>query len=87
MKRKKVNLSAVGRRNLSQAFSANLYENSRTGLFSSFRLPRGGMSNYFGEVIATGEKVILELSFCDEGLCGFMVIGDQKTELRPALQE
>jgi len=69
-------------------YLANVYEDGEGEKFEEleYEYDKKLFSIYFGEVIATGEKVILELSFCDEGLCGFMVIGDKKTELRLALQ-
>jgi len=70
-------------------YLANVYEGGEGEKFEEleYEYNKKLFSVYFGEVIVTGEKVILELSFCDEGLCGFMVIGDQRTELRLALQE
>ena len=41
----------------------------------------------YGEVLATGEPIILDLAFCEEGLCGYMLVGDKKYELRLAKQE
>src|SRR6056297_1643372 len=40
----------------------------------------------YGEVLATGDPITLDLAVCDEGLCGFMVVGDEKYELRLAKQ-
>lgn len=70
-------------------YLANVYENGEGEKIEEleYEYDKKLFQIDFGEVLATGDPVILELSFCKEGLCGFMVIGDQKTELRLALQE
>jgi len=69
-------------------YLANVYEDGEGEQIEEleYEYDKQLFSIYFGEVLATGDPIILELSFCDEGLCGFMVIGDQETELRLALQ-
>ena len=69
-------------------YLANVYEDGEGEKIEEldYEYVDNRFSIHYGEVLATGDPITLDLAVCDEGLCGFMVVGDKKYELRLAKQ-
>ena len=69
-------------------YLANVYEDGEGEKIEEldYEYVDNRFSIHYGEVLATGDPITLDLAVCDEGLCGFMLVGDKKYELRLAKQ-